>query len=672
VELIAPSEAFAAPQRNLDGYTRGGSAGLLNYDLLALANYGAVRSSQYFQAGTEAGFNAGDWIVRSRQLFASQDGESQVTHQYAYAQRTFVDYRSVFQIGQINLASSMFAVGAIYGAQLFPEQALAMQAGSGASVEGIAQTQARVEVRQFGALIYSTVVPAGPFTLTGLPLINGNADLDVTVVEANGQQRRFAVPAASYNRAGLGAAQGFSFALGKLQNVAGTQAPWLATATNGWRLGQRANLASGVLLSQPYQALATGVDFVPLPGMNGSMRLLASNARGVGPGGQLGLSLGAALAQGWGVSLSATRQTAGYREISEAIQPQDPGLVARGRDQYTANVSWSDARLGGFSAGFARSSLFDGHKSQRFVAAWAQSFKYASVSFNLERDLGSTVASGNQFYVGINIPLGRRSVSTYASQSGKLTRFGARYSETVNPTLNYSVAAESDSDNRTVAANATVSVLPRYTQLSLGASTYGGQSSAFSASLRGGAVVHGEGMTLSPYPVNDTFGLLKVGDVPGVRVQTPEGPVWTDRWGRAVIASLPEYADARIEVTTKSLPRNVDITNGLHILGAGHGSVNRVDFGVVKVRRALLAARLADGMPVPKGAIVVDENDNFVTAVGDDGAVFVANGQISSRLLVYLPGGRQCRLDYSLPEKQDSMRYYERADAVCAISDKNG
>jgi outer membrane usher protein FimD/PapC len=143
--------------------------------------------------------------------------------------------------------------------------------------------------------------------------------------------------------------------------------------------------------------------------------------------------------------------------------------------------------------------------------------------------------------------------------------------------------------------------------------------------------------------------------------------VWTDAWGRAVIASLPEYADSRIEVATKSLPRNVDITNGLQMLEAGHGSVNRVDFGVVKVRRALLAARLPDGTPVPKGATVVDADDNFVTAVGEEGGVFLGNGQISSRLLVYLPDGKQCRLDYRLPEKQDMLRYYERAEAVCAM-----
>src|SRR5260363_177649 len=58
-----------------------------------------------------------------------------------------------------------------YGHAIVPEYALDAQ-NTGAVVEGVASSPARVEVRQSGALIYSTLVPAGPFSLSALPLMN--------------------------------------------------------------------------------------------------------------------------------------------------------------------------------------------------------------------------------------------------------------------------------------------------------------------------------------------------------------------------------------------------------------------------------------------------------------------------------------------------------------------
>lgn len=76
----------------------------------------------------------------------------------------------------------------LYGISLMPESAL-NDAGSGVLVTGIASTpQARVEIRQQGIMVYSTLVPAGPFTLTDIPLRNVTSDLTVTVIEIDGSQ----------------------------------------------------------------------------------------------------------------------------------------------------------------------------------------------------------------------------------------------------------------------------------------------------------------------------------------------------------------------------------------------------------------------------------------------------------------------------------------------------
>lgn len=162
VRLLVPTPALRTSSADLSAFTRGGVAGLLNYDVQGLYNQFNGQRSRFFSANTEAGLNAGDWILRSRQFYSSVQGQASLQHMEAYAQRTFSEQQAMLQLAQINLSNPVLAGARVTGAQWMSETALSAS-GSGARVQGIAATQARVDVRQGGVLIYSTVVPAGPF-----------------------------------------------------------------------------------------------------------------------------------------------------------------------------------------------------------------------------------------------------------------------------------------------------------------------------------------------------------------------------------------------------------------------------------------------------------------------------------------------------------------------------
>ena len=193
--LIVPTDAIRPLVRDFTGYQTGGIAGLLNYDVTGLHSRFGDQSSRYTSANTELGFNAGDWIVRSRQVQTWQDDVSRTTHIAAYAQRTFASHEAVLQAGQINLYNPVLAGAQITGVQVLNEQALQIE-GQSAVIEGIANSQAQVEVRQNGSLIHSTVVPAGPFALTNVRRLNTRSDVEVTIKETDGSERSFTVPAA--------------------------------------------------------------------------------------------------------------------------------------------------------------------------------------------------------------------------------------------------------------------------------------------------------------------------------------------------------------------------------------------------------------------------------------------------------------------------------------------
>ncbi|TKC90886.1 hypothetical protein FAZ69_05785 [Trinickia terrae] len=60
-----------------------------------------------------------------------------------------------------------------------------------------AQGPERIEIRQAGQLIRSTVVPAGPFALTNLALIDRTSAVEVTTVDCNGKRRTTVAEAVS-------------------------------------------------------------------------------------------------------------------------------------------------------------------------------------------------------------------------------------------------------------------------------------------------------------------------------------------------------------------------------------------------------------------------------------------------------------------------------------------
>ena len=198
VSLVVPTQALRDVQRDSGSYARGGTAALLNYDVQAINSHSRADTYRYLSASTEVGFNFGDWIARSRQLYISNDRRTTAEHLFAYAQRDFLPLASTFQVGQISSNNPVFGGVQLTGAQIFPDGIESGGSHNGVVVEGRALSQSRVEVRQSGALIYTTVVPEGPFTLTNLPLLNGTSDLQVTVIETQGGQRSFIVPAATF------------------------------------------------------------------------------------------------------------------------------------------------------------------------------------------------------------------------------------------------------------------------------------------------------------------------------------------------------------------------------------------------------------------------------------------------------------------------------------------
>lgn len=685
VALVVPTQALREPDWSVGNFSRGGAAALFNYDVLGFDSRSRSGPSRFVSAYTEVGFNLEDWVVRSRQFYVSDNGEARIEHLYAYAQRDIAALQSTFQVGQISSNNPLFGGLQLSGLQFSPDgQSRTPASSNDAIVEGLAQSQSRIEVRQSGVLIHSTLVPEGPFRLTGLPLLNGTSDLEVSVIDVRGARRSFVVPAASFAGT-VSAAPGYYFSVGRLRENTGEDMPSsvVAMGSGTWGLGRHSSAGLGVLGTEGYWSAGGTLGSVFFQRVSVSARQnLSRDSRNSVSGSRTSVSASSPVYANVEVNLSATAQTPGYREVVETTRSlRADALGSRFKNQYTAGMSWADPTLGVFSLGYTRSAQFDRQTTEHVFAAWNKSFSRADVALIADSQVGGTrterganpgdgrherlVDNDLSVRLQVSVPLGGdRRVSSFTRRRGDQFTAGTALSERVNDNVNYDVGVERDIRAREQSVRAQVNLLPRYTQVALGVSR-DSQGNSYTGQLQGGAVAHGTGLTFSPYPVQDTFGIVSVGDIGSAKVDTPQGPVWTDFSGQAVIAGLPAYTHSRVEVQTKSLPRRVDLKNGTQVLAAGRGSVNAVNFDVVKVRRVLLTASDQQGRPLPQGAAVFGQGDRFLTSVVGEGMIFLNDVDESQSLRVSLPDSSTCHLRIDLETRTDNDTFYETTSAVC-------
>ncbi|GAA0364372.1 fimbria/pilus outer membrane usher protein [Serratia ureilytica] len=670
VILVVPSEALSAPDTGDGNWQHGGVAGMLNYDAQYLSSSGGAGGLNFGQLGTEAGFNAGDWIVRSRQTFTRFNGDDRINHQAAYAQRSFVGIKKVLQAGQVSLSNSLFGTGQVLGFQLFPESALTSGQGGAGLVEGVAQTQSVVEVRQSGVLVYSTAVPAGPFRLQGFSLLNTRTDLEVTLTGSNGEIRKFIVPAATLLARAPLVSPGLSFGAGRLEQQDG-KAPLLGTVASGWQLTPFTSLNAGVLGSAPYRAGSLNLDTQLWEPTRLSLQsTLAQDADHGNTGTLLSALLSHSLSERLSVNVNGRQQTTGYRELSDALQRADqdnPNSQSRSRYQWGSGVNWSAERLGNLSLSWARSTTFAGNNTDYLRGGWSRQFGRAYLGVSLEHNTGTLSGQADdRLYVSFSMPLGEgRDINSYLNTAKRSARAGVRYSDRTSQDRGWSIATDRDLRNNRTSVSGNLDFVTPVSQLNASVSHDSDNYTSWSTRAGGAIVLHENGITLSPYRVADTFGIARVGKESGVRLDTPAGPVWTDWRGYAVIPTLNGYRRSAIQVDTRSLAKNVDIGNAWQESEMARGAIGRVDFDVLRTRRVLVGTAMADDKRLPHGASVFSASGELVTVVGDDGTVFVPDATPGMRLEVQSSGKTVCTMQLDLPEKADTTGLYENATATC-------
>lgn len=662
-------------QQNITG-DYGGTAAHINYNYFSSLNTYQSKSQRYSWLSLYSGINLSNWLFRSQQNIQEDRGKISAKINSSYLEHYFSGMNKIVQLGEIYTKNTLFSFGALKGVQLFPDDMRSdLSNDTGVIVDGVANTpQARVEVRQYDQLIFSTLVPAGPFHLANIPVQNLNAELQVSVIETNGETQQFNVPVTQFSTALQPTSQGYSVAMGKLAHYSGSgDIPAILTMNKNWRPLDGWSLRTGGLFSNSYRSVAAAASGSPLSITGQSFYLQAmvvQNSYQRNHSAELRASSNHVLTQNLSLSLGVSKKSSGFATLEEAgIHKKYNKDPYRNTDnmELSVGLAWSTDLLGTVSLTHSRSTRYHGDGVWRYYNLnWNRRFgQGVLLTTSASRSSGGK-RTNNNININFSWPLGENRFRHYYRSYNHRNLLGSDVNIPINNRSEAQLAVEEEHSERNRSVQASLSSNLRYTNINLSTQFDNRNTRNYSVSGNGSLVGHSQGITFSSNTIQDTYGLVKLSSpLAGIPVSTPGGTSWTDWRGMAVIPSLIPWHDNAIDIDVDRLPKNADVTNGHRTLRPARGSVKKVDIAMLTGTRLLMTISLADGRLLPKGSTVWS-GDKIVAEAVDDGTVFITNASSEGELHIkIIHTDETCDINYQLPKENDPDSLYQQLTLVC-------
>jgi outer membrane usher protein FimD/PapC len=656
----------------------GGTAGHINYDYYSSLNKSEYQNQRYSWLSLSSGINIANWMIRSQQNIQDNQGEITTTVSSTYIERYLGSLNKIFQAGEISTRNTLFPLGRLRGFQLYPDDALLRNGASGVAIDGMANTpQARVEVRQYDQLVYSTLVAAGPFHLTNIPVQNRNAELDVNVVETSGETQQFIVPAILLMNASQPESRGFSMSFGKLKNQSSDDAniPAILTLDKDWQPINRMSLRTGSLLSSKYQSVAAAISgqLASMPGQSFSLQaLLVQDQYQHKKSAQVRAYSNHAVTENLTLSLGASKSTPSYASIEEASlrsrrQDEQSWGYSADNSELSLGASWNNEQLGTFSFTHSLTTSYPDNERWRYsMLTWNRRFDNGLQFTTSASQAKSRGRNNKSLNINLSWPLGEKRVRHYYRSSNQRNVMGSDINLALGTSNNLQLAVEENTKAHNRSLQTSLSSDLRYTNVNTSMQLDNQHQRNYSMSGNGSVVAHGKGVTFSNIPVQDTYGILSLNrPLAGVPVITPAGTSWTDWRGMALIPSLTPWNDNAIDVDVDKLPKNIDISNGHRTLRPARGTVKQVQITMLSGNRLLMTITLANGQLLPKGSTLWMEEKIVAEAV-DEGLVFISNAESKGTFHVKVAQSTdECDVQYQLNGPSGENTLYEQLALTC-------
>lgn len=676
--------------------------------LMANYNFSAGRSTNSYSQGLKthnnnlfasvrAGANAGPWRLRSTLthtrfeysggLNQSSSTDTQTRFSSTTLSRDIRALRSILVIGETSTYSDVFDGVPFKGVQLTSsEQMLPTQLrGYAPTISGVANSNARITVRQNGNVIYETYVAPGAFYINDIQQAGLSGDYDVTITEADGSERQFVVPYSSLPVMLRPGGWKYELASGRYDGNLTTDSRRsdfvLGTAVYG--LHNNVTLYGGTLLAKDYQSLSLGSGFslgnfgalstdVTHSSAKFSGTAQQGSDRQTGQSYRIRYSK-SLMSTGTSVDLTALRYSTehfysfsefnsqGYR-LEEGLSPW---TLQRRRSSFQTQLSQQMAEYGSLHFRANRDDYWGSNRTLTGLSlGYSNSIKGIGygVNYNIDRvkDPRGNWPENRQLSFNVNVPFSlfsqdKNLQSIYATYSMTHDNNGRTQNNTglsgsvMDGKLSYSVSQSWGNQEQTANSNVNVGYQGNKGSIS-GGYSYSNTSQNINMNASGGVLVHSEGVTFSR-TMGDSVALVSAPGASGVSVNG--GVAVTDWRGYAVSPYLLDYNKNSIGLDPSTLPMDVDLVQSNVNVYPTKGAVVKASF-TTRIGYQVLMTLKQETKYVPFGAIATlvsdDGAETINSIVGDSGQVYLTGLPENGKLLVKWgeDAAQQCQVNFDL------------------------
>ncbi len=504
---------------------------------------------------------------------------------------------------------------------------------------GAAVVPSTVDVFVNGARIASQPVPPGPFTVNDVPLVSGAGDVQLVVRDPFGQQQIITQPFYASRRLLRAGLDEFQFSLGATRENYGIESFDYGSplASGTWRRGLSDRLTVEARFDADDQARAGGATADFSTGLLGIVTAGAAVSEGRAGSGLLWIGGYEYQGRRFNFGARSTWASSRFRMVGDSAS-----FVLQRQSQTSAGVNL-DA-MGSIGIAWAAQRYRDAPGLDTVALSYSVSLaQRAFLTFSIARTYSAFPQTSA--FATLTMPLdGRTSVSGEASKSDSAGRRSSYVGASVQRTLptdqgiGYRVRATSREQ-----FDASLGYTWPFGEYTVEASSFEGSTAARATASGGFGTIGGH--TFASRLISDSFGLVRVGELEGIRVFHEGNPVGrTDSYGQILLPRLTPYSANRITIDERDIPIDVAVKDRELRIVPGFRSGALATYDARRRASVTLEVRLADGTYLPAGSEVQLTGTSQRFVVGHDGEVFVPDLPGRSHFTVQLAVSR-CSFD---------------------------
>lgn len=602
----------------------------------------------------DANLNAGKWVLSAKTSAFNGQG---FTFPEANISRSIGSIRGKFLAGKSIASGTLIPSFGYYGAALVSNRNMIpwQTRGYAPIISGVANTNARITIKQGEHILSSQIVPPGPYSLNNISPV-GNGHITVIIEEEDGLKSVRTYPVTTMPTLLRANDFNYSLVVGSRVNdngkTNGDRKPFaMASVDYGFTM-YTMNLAT--ILHSKYQNVAIGAtkDLGRIgafsASLNASRAKLENNTKSSDEKNtQTGISVTAKYAKG--LSNNTNLQLITYQYTGKGyidFNSFDSNKKYENQDRksrYEAIITHN------FNNSFLNFSLWrQDYRSKNGKDIGANISFTTSIKKDISLSLSSSYEKSRHYEkddysvsMSVSVPFSIFETSQYSTSSIGYSRSGKTIANTgisgsVSDRINYSLNASYNDDNQNISGFVGLALDSVQTGASISKNN---SSMSASLSASGSVIVTQHTGLLFSREQNDTVAVVKLNNVPNVHFGNSPA---TNKAGNTALYVTP-YNKNNIRIETENIPDNIELFNSIYNVVPTEKAIVYREFKHTVVNRYILRPTLADGELFPIGSLALNENGEEVGFVSTNGILLINIIDNTQKIIINKDQGNECQ-----------------------------